>query len=106
MTNHPRPWQELRAFARIELGLTLAELDTLTPAQLQPFIRAWQQKQHRTDTRIALILTQTTNTLLAVHGSKQTLKLEQFLPRKPPTKKMNNTQLLARARALFPPPKK
>lgn len=75
----------------------------MTPAQLNPFINAWKNRELRTDHRLALLLTQTTNTLLAVHGSKQTVRIESFLPHKhTKPKRLTQKQILAKALHLFP----
>ena len=82
------------AWARVELGMTRAEFDLITPAELHNYIEAWKRKEYREEVRLGKLR----HTIAASAGSTDaegnSLPLDYFIPlapgQKPKRKKRRN----------------
>lgn len=100
-----RGWRELRAFARLEIGLTSQEFESSTPAELDELIAAWNRKEQRQDERLASIMSHLSNVIVASAGGKARFSPSDFLAvKKKATPKMSAKELRAMAMLAFGPP--
>lgn len=67
----------------------------MTPAEIQPLIKAWTRKEKRLQQRQAQMLCQLSNCILATGGAKKRYKVTDFMPRERPTEKALKKRMAA-----------
>lgn len=72
----------LRAWARVELGMSRAEFDSHTPAEFDVVFRFWKARERRADIRIARLCYTLAQTSGAKHEDGSPLTIDDFLPGK------------------------